>query len=198
MRPKRTSTLRALSRHASLCLGTLICLGCASAGAAEAEASPAALSDSRAIEEIEVTGQRSLGTLRSEILRDEERMFKQFNALNSRSDFDVHCGHRQITGSRIPIWECVPVYMKRAMAQNAQDYLQFGLLPKSEHELWWELRDRHAELDTELRALALQHPEFGQALLELHAKKQRLTDLEAEQRRGSGGFLSRLFRKDRD
>lgn len=143
------------------------------------------------IEEIEIVGQRSLIQLRSELRAIEGKAFKLFNELNSDDEFDVHCSRETPTGSRISYWQCVPRYLVNAQAQNAQDFLLFGMAMKDQEQIWWENRYKHAQLNAEMKALAAQNPELLTTLLDLQAKQQRLEALEREKR--SASPLRRLF-----
>lgn len=145
------------------------------------------------IEEIEVIGERSLLQLRLEIKQAEVHMFDLFNALNSTDDFDVTCRNVTHTGTLIPTWECDAGYMRRARFQNVQDFLNFGIPPKSEQELWWENRHKTEQLNAEMKAVAREHPELASAMIELHEKRQRLEELEQERLAETKGFFSRLF-----
>lgn len=52
------------------------------------------------IEEVMVYG-TSLARLEVKVYRAEEKLFDTFNSLNSDDQYDVHCGYRQRTVSRI-------------------------------------------------------------------------------------------------
>jgi hypothetical protein len=151
----------------------------------------------RDIEEIEIIGQRSNQALRLEIQRVEERMFSLFNDLNSSDEFDVTCGKVTHTGTLIPVWECDVGYLKRARHLDALDFLQFGFPARTEEQLYWDLREKSVEMNTEMRALALEHPELAEAMLTLNAKRNELAERERE-KRSSGGLLSRMFGRNKD
>lgn len=153
-------------------------------------------SENGSIEEITITGERSMISLRVEIKRAQEDLFDLFNELNGSREFDVNCGDRIVTGSLIPAWQCEPVYMQRAIAQNTQDFLALGILPKTEAQLWQENRLKHEEFDEKIRTLAMQNPEFASSVIALTEKKRRLEELERQKRgKGLNGFVSRLMGK---
>lgn len=151
----------------------------------------------RDIEEIEIIGQRTNGQLRLEIQRVEEHMFSLFNDLNSSSDFDVTCTNITHTGTLIPVWECDVGYLKRARYQDAMNLLQFGYPARTEEQLYWDHREKTAEFNAEMRALALEHPELAEAMLTLNEKRNELAERERELRK-SGGLLSRMFGRNKD
>lgn len=165
------------------------------AAAAPGEAQAPATRAEERIEEIEVIGQRSMLQLRSELRAIENKAFALFNDLNSDDDFDVHCSRETPTGTRISHWECVPRYLVNAEAQNAQDFLQFGIPMKDQEQLWWENRHKHEQLNAEMKALAAENPELLDTLLDLKARQERLAELEREQR--SESRLGRFFGRSR-
>ena len=152
----------------------------------------------RPIEEIEVIGERSTISLIYEIQQAEVQMYDIFNDLNSTDDFDVICRNVTHTGTLIPTWECDAGFMTRERFQNTQDFLQFGFVPRSDEEMYWDNRDKVEALNAEMLELAKENPTLGQAMLELHAKRQRLEDKETRKREKTKGFFSRLLGRDDD
>lgn len=150
------------------------------------------------IEEIEIIGQRPLRFLIQEIERVEEQMFDQFNELNDVNEFRVVCRSVIITGSKIPGRECVPVYIDRVRAQSAQDFLQFGIPQKPDSQIWFETREKQAAFNVKIRELAMENPGLANSMLELHAKRQQLEELQQRQRERNKGWLGRLFSGDKD
>ena len=152
----------------------------------------------RAIEEIEVIGERSLINLQIEIREAEVQMFDIFNDLNSTDDFDVNCRNVTHTGTLIPTWECDAGFMTRERFQNTQDFLQFGTIPKTDEQMYWENRHRVEALNAEMLALAKENPALAEAMLDLHAKRQRMEAAQQRKREQTKGFFSRLFGNDSD
>ena len=62
----------------------------------------------RPIEEIQVTGERTLLTMRNEIIREEENLYRIFNELNSHARFDITCKEERRVFSNIPARNCLP------------------------------------------------------------------------------------------
>lgn len=154
------------------------------------------------IEEVEVTGQTSWLALRVEIEAAETRMFDLFNQLNDTRQFKISCEAVMVTGSRIAERECVPAYMKRARMSSAQNFLLFDLTPhipgsksgggvslgakgapEAQQQLWFRNNHKHEAFNVKFRELAAQHPELASAAQDLHAKRERLEELEANQRK---------------
>ena len=64
----------------------------------------------RPIEEIQVTGERTLLTMRNEIIREEENLYRIFNELNSHDRFDIKCKVERRTWSYILARNCYPKF----------------------------------------------------------------------------------------
>ena len=64
----------------------------------------------RPIEEIQVTGERTLLTMRNEIIREEENLYRIFNELNSHDRFDITCKEERRVYSHIPARNCYPKF----------------------------------------------------------------------------------------
>ena len=150
------------------------------------------------IEEIEVIGERSTISLIYEIQQAEVQMYEMFNALNSTDDFDVICRDVVHTGTLIPTWECDAGFMTRERFLNTQEFLQFGTIPKTDEDMYFENRDKVEALNAEMKALAKENPDLARAMLDLHAKRERLEEMERRKREETKGFFRRLFGKDDD
>jgi hypothetical protein len=165
------------------------------------------------IEEIQVTGPRSMILLGQEIRKAEVQMYNLFNELNSTDDFDVTCGFVKDTGTQISAWKCMVGFMSHAEHRNTQEFLQTcfspvseadeqvntqGLppscfLPKTDEQLNWENREKLDAMNAEMSALAKENPALAQAMLDLYAKKQRMQGLQLSKRENSGRFFRKLF-----
>jgi hypothetical protein len=163
-----------------------------------AQATPTIPVRQRPIEEVEVIGERTLLNLQIEIRNQEVEMYNIFNDLNSTDDFDVNCRNVTHTGTLIPTWECDAGFMTRMRFQNTQDFLQFGFVPKTDEELYWENRDKVEALNAEMIALAKENPALAEAMLELHAKRQRMEEMQQAKREETRGFFGRLFGRNKD
>ena len=173
---------------AVLCLGLLLAQ----------QSAVAAEEPQRPIEEIEVIGERSLISLEHEIRETEVQMYELFNDLNSTDDFDVTCRNVIHTGTLIPTWECDAGFMTRERFQNVQDFLQSGFIPRTDEQMYWENRHKVAALNAEMLALAKENPALARAMLDLHAKRQRMEELQRQKRENTGGFFRRLFGREED
>ena len=121
-------------------------------------------------------------TLRAEAQQLEQDMYNLFNKRNSSDDLDVACGERAVTGSTIPVWQCDAAFMRdtastdvgRRFNNSPARENQFGYAPQSSKQLSSSFREKGQQLNDEMKALALKHPELGAAMLALHAKRQQL------------------------
>jgi len=131
-------------------------------------------SDSEAIEEIRVYGEKSLVRFRQEVNDAEEIFFERFNALNSDDDFDIHCYREAKTGSHIKRRVCNANYVRRLEAKahrwallslqatGGASYLDPGAEIRKMDKLLYERMER----------LAVENPELLDALKEFVNMKQ--------------------------
>ena len=71
---------------------------------------PQVTASQRPIEEILVTGERTFISLRNEIRREEENLYRIFNELNSHDRFDIKCKVERRTWSYILARNCYPKF----------------------------------------------------------------------------------------
>ncbi len=128
-------------------------------------------------------------SLRAETERLEQNMYTLFNALNSNDDFDVACGHKAVTGSVIPAWQCEAAFMRNAATRDVGNRWDnqvgggndaffgnslSGNAPQTPEQLAFKYRRKTRQLNDEMKALALAHPELASAMLALNDAQQRL------------------------
>lgn len=104
----------------TLCWVVLLGLGAPALG--QERAAPQSSSE---LEELIVSG-RKPENLRLEIERLENAVYERFNALNSNSEFDVHCFEQPPTGSNIPLRTCAPNFVTRTESLGAEKILRDG------------------------------------------------------------------------
>ena len=75
------------------------------------------------LEQIIVTGQRSLFLLRAQIESARESLYSSYNDFNVDDEFDVNCQRVTWTGTHIPEQQCWPAFFERLVAENSQDSL---------------------------------------------------------------------------
>ena len=121
----------------------------------------------RPIEEIRVTGGRTLYSIRMEIVDEENKIFSMFNELNSDDKFDIFCDNIAPTGSHIKQRVCEPRFVTETRAQMTQDYMRgIGVLVESS-ALMAETALEREELEKEHLRVAAEYPEYLELLAEL-------------------------------
>ncbi len=123
--------------------------------------------ETRPIEEITVLGERTFFTLRLEIGAAEEEVYGLFNELNTNDDFDVTCTWEVYTGSHFKRRSCMAAYLREAQAENTQNYLKGIDMQLDLSGVKGEVRDQTLAMEAEMAQLALDNPEFSQALRKL-------------------------------
>jgi len=137
------------------------------------------------IEEITVTGERTLLSMKNQIRRIEEDMYRTFNALNKSDELDIFCSNKTRTTSHIPQHSCEPVFLSNLKKENAQhtmsqlrnaftdegldiEQLESGLgLLESDKALMDQMRHKYEELRSEILRVAQENPDYMNALLQI-------------------------------
>lgn len=140
------------------------------------------------LDEVIVTGDSSLLSLRMEVYRAEEYKFEIFNSLNSTDEFDIKCKWYAPTGTRIKQWVCDVGYMKKARYEDARDLLDSGLPMRSDGQIVLENAQKTEALNKEMIALAIKHPELATAMVRANELRQLY---KAERRKRLEGSMFR-------
>ena len=139
----------------------------------------------RPIEEIQVTGERTLLTMRNEIIREEETLYRIFNELNSHDRFDITCKEERRVYSHIPARNCYPKFftdlrmdttrfavgeLRQAFSDDGVDPALFELgLSRIESDR--ELREKSAgdyqALSEEMLRIASENPDYLNILMKV-------------------------------
>ena len=153
--------------------------------------SPTPAQSARSIEEITVTGERSLLSMKNALERAEEDVYRAFNALNSSDDFDIYCITETKTTSHIVQRACEPVFLtnlRKETSQNALSQirnayttdgidvtlLNYGLsFLESDKELKAQASAKYEALSQEILRIATENPDYMAAL-------RRIGELRAE------------------
>ncbi|MEY4641280.1 MAG: hypothetical protein RLZZ227_1274 [Pseudomonadota bacterium] len=85
---------------------------------------PASGADGQPIEEITVTGQRSMFELRLQVQDAEDAMFALFNEINTDDQYDVICTVETRVFSHVKERVCLPVYARDAQLDEAQNMVR--------------------------------------------------------------------------
>ena len=139
----------------------------------------------RPIEEIQVTGERTLLTMRNEIIREEENLYRIFNELNSHDRFDITCKEERRVFSHIRARNCLPKFftdlrmdttrfavgeLRQAFSDDGVDPALFELgLSRIENDR--ELREKSAgdyqALSEEMLRIASENPDYLNILMKV-------------------------------
>jgi hypothetical protein len=123
----------------------------------------AAEPESAPTEEIVVTGQQSLLSLRNELLQAEEAFFDRYNLLNDDDRYDIICTSDRPTGSRIPVRQCKARIIRDAEMQATQDQLLLGTPGAS---IPGRVTSKHYRiLEEKLKAFATSDAQLKEALM---------------------------------
>lgn len=155
--------------HALLTLCVLTGLQFSAVSAQQPESADAESSGTAAkpIEEISVTGQRSLARLRLRIDQKQTEIFNFFNDNNSSDRMDIICRSRRATGTNILKKECEPRFLRDLRVEKTRDqnlgigvpFTQYDLVGLSAQDFVW--------LQNEMLVLMSKNKEFAKILADL-------------------------------
>ena len=168
----------------SFLLATLALAGGPSIAVLAAETSavaPADLSEIRDLEEIVVTGDRTLSAAREAIVEAEDRFYNRYNELNTDDKFDIKC-RMQEQGSKFRVRVCIPRYVEEGTHAEAMKLLMpssvgGAVMLASSETVGASLR---AELKKRTLDLVRKDPELMRALLERARLEQYYQQLRKE------------------
>ena len=139
----------------------------------------------RPIEEIQVTGERTLLTMRNEIIREEENLYRIFNELNSHDRFDIKCKVERRTWSYILARNCYPKFftdLRRAensfaLSELRQAFSDDGVDPalfnmgmgkiKNDRQIRELAAGDYQALSEEMLRIASENPEYLNILMKI-------------------------------
>ena len=139
----------------------------------------------RPIEEIQVTGERTLLTMRNEIIREEENLYRIFNELNSHDRFDIKCKVERRTWSYILARNCYPKFftdLRRAensfaLSEFRQAFSDDGVDPalfnmgmgkiKNDRQIRELAAGDYQALSEEMLRIASENPEYLRILMKV-------------------------------
>jgi hypothetical protein len=121
---------------------------------------PAVDGAGQAIEEITVTGQRTLFELRMQVSDAEDAMYNLFNELNTVDKYDIVCRMDTRVFSHIREKTCLPEYAMDAMMEEAQGLVR-GQAGRPVFEV---LSIENPRLDARFRDVMEQSPDLFRAV----------------------------------
>ena len=147
---------------------------CQEYGQAGADQQPQSSAD----EEVIVRG-RSRGMLRIQIELAEQALYDRFNEINSNDDFDISCREEVFTGSRIPHRICRANFWRKAEARAGRETtraMQGSGFTIDAKQFQSEALYKSDLLADEMRRLAKEDKQLGQAALHLAELQQAMAD----------------------
>ncbi len=133
----------------------------------ETESSDEVTPSTRPIEEISVTGQRSLSRLLLRVREKENEIYAFFNANNSSDRFDIICTYRRPTGTYIMKRECEPRFLKNLRVEKTRDQIMGIGVSFTQRDLVGLSAQDFENLQNEMLLLISTNPEFAEKMAEL-------------------------------
>ena len=133
----------------------------------ETESSDEVTPSIRPIEEISVTGQRSLSRLRLRVREKENEIYAFFNDNNSSDRFDIICTNRRPTGTYIMKRECEPKFLKNLRVEKTRDQIMGIGVSFTQRDLVGLSAQDFENLQNEMLSLIATNPEFAEKMAAL-------------------------------
>lgn len=112
--------------------------------------------DQPVLEEVVVTGQHSVATIRREMFKTQDLVYNTFNELNKDDDYDMVCVKEARIGSQIKYKKCRPRFMIEEMSEANTDWRDDGTALIS----WTEMRKKSLRQREIMANLANNNPHF--------------------------------------
>lgn len=136
-------------------------------------------------EEVIVSGDRNLYTLRAQMLDAEKRAYDVFNKFNDERRFTISCSTSERTGSRFKRQSCTPRFQIDATAAHARGYFdtlrdhldeehnEGDTIPNNIMDVGSRIASQQGAYQRKMREVAEQHPEFLEAIAEYAELQER-------------------------
>ena len=148
---------------------------------ADPDQDPQVTASQRPIEEILVTGERTVISLRNEIRREERNLYRIFNDLNSHDRFDIKCKGESRLGSAIITVNCYPRFFtdlrrtenSAGLSQLRQDGVDSALFAlgvsqlKTDREIRELASGDYQTLSEEMLRIASENPDYLNILMKV-------------------------------
>lgn len=146
------------------------------------------------LEEIVVTAQRPIGSLRLELETLQTSFFADYNDLNPNDEFDVTCRKSDFTHTRIQQTLCLPQFFYDAMAEQTREgfiYQNFST-NLNMAQLARALGKEFEELSANILAVANANPELAASLLQVGKVEAAIRRKQEECTEGPGFLFFKL------
>ena len=132
----------------------------------------AAAQEEEAIDDIVVTGEKSISTLRNEVFEAEEAFYSVYNKLNDDKDFTVRCFYETPTGTRIRNHVCRAKFVTDAYSKQANKG-RGDATRIANQDANSEFAAKTAKFQEKLESLLATDPELQAALIRYNEARAR-------------------------
>lgn len=131
---------------------------------------------SRMPESVIITGQQSIRDLEIQFSNAEDIMYDMFNELNDDNRYDVHCNMERRTGTTIAQRSCKPQFLIDSTTNNAKAFIAEaqGMTAVRVPPVQSELQYRYPILEEKMKTMAIEHPEFSDAIMKRYELSEEL------------------------
>lgn len=151
------------------------------------------------IEEITIVGERTLLTMRHQIEREEENLYRLFNDLNSSDEMDIICRMVKKRLSHISERVCEPMFLtkqrtesnRNSLSDMRQAWSDEGIDPvlfmnaletmESEVEIIQKVEPQYEAMSEEMLRIATENPDYFAQLQRIGAMKSEFEQARARQ-----------------
>jgi hypothetical protein len=124
-------------------------------------------------EEITVVGEKNFFTIRHQITRAEDDLYRLFNDLNSKDEFDITCREFKIN-SHISQRSCEPLFLTRK--RRANTIMSLGAMRSGAGEGFDPIAMQFEALNEEIFRIASENPQYLEALMRVGKLKAILAE----------------------
>lgn len=127
--------------------------------------------DDDAVDNIVVTGEKSMSDLRRDLIQAEDDFYSLYNKLNDDNEFDVRCFYETPTGLRKKVHVCRPVFFSKA--RNREDKTR-RIDPKTDRVIAMKMETLQQKLETLIAA----NPELQEKMSTYNSVRAQLVAME--------------------
>lgn len=87
------------------------------------------------LDSVDVVGTRTLAQLSAEIDRLEDHFYERYNQLNTKREFDIHCGRIVRTGTKLSSRTCRASFEDQALQEEGSQAYNFAQYLQEQHAM---------------------------------------------------------------
>ena len=129
--------------------------------------------DEEAIDDIVVTGQKSKGALRRDLIDAQDDFYSLYNKLNDDNEYDVRCSYEMPTGQRTKHYICRPVFFSKA---RNRENLNRRVSPDNDPVI----KEKLVKLQEKMEILVADNPELQMAMARYNTALARFAEANGE------------------